>query len=84
LKRTTTGVPGLDLVLEDGLERRLGWSALRTQGPLQPVRPVASSSAGPYGKGTQGGLETTAFSRTLLSRHSSGAGAGPLVRIVSC
>jgi circadian clock protein KaiC len=32
---------------------RLGWSALRTQGPLEPVRPVASSSAGPYGEDTQ-------------------------------
>jgi circadian clock protein KaiC len=26
---------------------RLGWSALRTYGPLEPVRPVAKSSAGP-------------------------------------
>jgi circadian clock protein KaiC len=26
---------------------RLGWSALRTDGPLEPVRPVAKSSAGP-------------------------------------
>jgi circadian clock protein KaiC len=26
---------------------RLGWSALCTHGPLEPVRPVAKSSAGP-------------------------------------
>ena len=32
--------------LED-VTGRLGWSALRTQGPPEPVRPVARSSAGP-------------------------------------
>ena len=31
----------------EGVTGRLGWSALRTQGPLEPVRPVARSSAGP-------------------------------------
>jgi circadian clock protein KaiC len=30
-----------------GVTGRLGWSALRTHGPLEPVRPVARSSAGP-------------------------------------
>ena len=31
----------------EGVTGRLGWSALRTQGSMEPVRPVASSSAGP-------------------------------------
>ena len=31
----------------EGVTGRLGWSALRTQGPPEPVRPVARSSAGP-------------------------------------
>jgi circadian clock protein KaiC len=31
----------------EGVTGRLGWSALRTPGPLEPVRPVAKSSAGP-------------------------------------
>jgi circadian clock protein KaiC len=38
------------LVVGDELESvtgRLGWSALRTYGPLEPVRPAAKSSAGP-------------------------------------
>ena len=30
-----------------GVTGRLGWSVLRTQGPLEPVRPVARGSAGP-------------------------------------
>jgi circadian clock protein KaiC len=31
----------------EGVTGRLGWSALRTQGPLEPARPVARSPAGP-------------------------------------
>ena len=31
----------------EGVTGRLGWSALRTDGPLEPARPVARSSAGP-------------------------------------
>ena len=31
----------------EGVTGRLGWSALRTQGPMEPVRPVARSSARP-------------------------------------
>ncbi len=31
----------------EGVTGRLGWSALRTHGPLEPVRPVAGSPAGP-------------------------------------
>ena len=32
----------------EGVTGRLGWSALRTGGPLQSGRPVAKSSAGPF------------------------------------
>jgi hypothetical protein len=31
----------------EGVTGRLGWSALRTQSPLEPARPVAKSPAGP-------------------------------------
>ena len=31
----------------EGVTGRLGWSALRTQGPMEPVRPVARSSGRP-------------------------------------
>ena len=31
----------------EGVTGRLGWSALRTDGPLQSSRPVAKSPAGP-------------------------------------
>ena len=31
----------------EGVTGRLGWTALRTHGPLESVRPVAKSSAGP-------------------------------------
>ncbi len=31
----------------EGVTGRLGWSALRARGPLEPVRPGASNSAGP-------------------------------------
>ena len=32
----------------EGVTGRLGWSALRTQGPMEPVRPIARSPAGPF------------------------------------
>jgi hypothetical protein len=31
----------------EGVTGRLGWSALRTYDPLEPVQPVAGSPAGP-------------------------------------
>jgi hypothetical protein len=43
-------ITGRGLVVGNELESvtgRLGWSALRTDGPLEPIRPAAKSWAGP-------------------------------------